>query len=134
VPPTKGVGPNTDEADFSWSGQVYQVPDSRWGFASFGREQHPGLCMGVARGGRDGVFLKGRGADKHRKRSDEAIVAPTEGNGLGKDTYFNLHPRSIPMSQVRMYHEDRWLGTMETEVTERLRTRLFHLFHREEGH
>jgi hypothetical protein len=134
APDRRGVGPYTDSADFTWTRQIYQVPDARWGFASFGREQHPGVCMGVTTAGRDGVFLKGRGADDRHKRSDEAIVAPTDSNGLGKDTYFNLRPRAIPMAQVHMYHNNRWLGTLEPEVTDRLRERLFHLFDIEEGH
>jgi hypothetical protein len=35
---------------------------------------------------------------------------------------------------VHMYHNNRWLGTLEPEVTDRLRERLFHLFDIEEGH
>ncbi|MDG1499838.1 MAG: hypothetical protein P8N31_13005 [Planctomycetota bacterium] len=133
-PERRGMGPRTDDPDFAWTRQIYQVPDARWGFASFGREQHPGVCMGVTTAGRDGVFLKGRGAEDRHKHSDEALVAPSEANGMGKDTYFNLRPRAIPMAQVRMYHNNRWLGTLEPEVTDRLRERLFHLFDIEEGH
>jgi hypothetical protein len=134
VPEQRGVGPSTEAQDFAWNRQIYQVPDQQWGFSSFGRRQHPGLCMGVTVGGRDGVFLKGRSSDERFKRSDEAIVAPSEANGLSNDTYFCLRPRAIPMRLVQLYHLNRWLGTLEQGTSDTIRERFFHLFDIEEGH
>ncbi len=134
APDVKGQGPDLADEHFTFNRQLYQVPDPQWGFSSYGRQQHPGLCMGVTVGGRDGVFLKGRSSDMRAKRSDEALVAPTAGNGLDKDTYFSLRPRVIPMRQVRLYHKNRWLGTMDAEVSKVIRERMFHLFDIEEGH
>ena len=68
------------------------------------------------------------------KRSDEAIVAPSEANGLSNDTYFCLRPRAIPMRLVQLYHLNRWLGTLEQGTSDTIRERFFHLFDIEEGH
>lgn len=130
----RGLGPRSDEPDFTWNRQIYQVPDQQWGFSSFGRRQHPGLCMGVTVGGRDGVFLKGRSSGERFKRSDEAIVAPSEDNGLSHDTYFCLRPRAISMRLVKLYHKNRWLGTLDQGTSDTIRERFFHLFDIEEGH
>ena len=112
-------------------GAVFMIPNSHWAIPSATSADHPGACAHYMEARRDGVLVSGTDAENPRGRH-HFVVAPDDGNGLGKPTAFNLVPRYFRLHRLKLYFPERHIGRLTSESLAYLQNELVRL-HPEEG-
>lgn len=109
-------------------GDLFQVPDKWWGFEAFGRDDHPGACVGYVPPGYNATLLKGTDPKSARYASTFVLVEKTRQNGLLKATAFAIKPYSFSVRKVAMLAGERLIGTLEDRDLKKMQTELVRLF------
>ena len=117
--------------DGELAGDLFQVPDKWWGFEAFGRDNHPGACVGYVPPGFKATLLKGTDTRSVRYDDVYVVVNNDAGNGLKKPTAFAIKPRLFSARRVAMLIDDR-IGQLSPEDLETMRTELVRIFGDEE--
>jgi hypothetical protein len=94
-------------------GAVFMVPNRHWGFEGTSSDDHPGACAHYRERARQAILVKGTDADTVRSPRRYYFVAPTSGNGLTKETAFELVPRYFRLHRIRLFYPERHLGWLD---------------------
>ncbi|MBV9123315.1 MAG: hypothetical protein JO112_08160 [Planctomycetes bacterium] len=94
-------------------GAVFMVPNRQWGFEGLTSDDHPGACAHYQERTREAILVKGTDAGHVRLPRRFYVVAPTPGNGLSKETAFELVPRYFRLHRVRLFYPERHLGRLD---------------------
>ena len=110
-------------------GRMFAVPDGWWGFSAVGREDHPGACVYKVPTRSEWILLKGTGAENrsHIHRT-EVLIAPSEENGLLKDTVFSLSPQPFRSHRLRNLIPDRLMGELDDADLQTLQAKMIRQF------
>jgi hypothetical protein len=102
-------------------GRIFAVPDSWWLIDAPGRDDHPGACVQELPATRQWVLLKGTGAENRDKYyKTELLIAPSDTNGLLKNTLFSLTPRRFRSHKLKNLVPERVMGRLSSEDLNRL--------------
>ena len=113
-------------------GDLLKVPDKWWGFEAFGRENHPGACVGYDGSGYQVTMLKGTDTQAARYASVHVFVKPDDSNRLLKTTAFAIKPFCKSARKVRLLREDRFIGKLADSDLANMQSELLRLFGEEE--
>ncbi len=92
---------------------VFMIPNRYWGFELLTSDDHPGACAHYLGRTREAILVKGTDADNVRSPRRFYFVAPTPGNGLSKETAFELVPRYFRLHRIRLFYPERQLGWLD---------------------
>lgn len=112
-------------------GELFQVPDSWWGFEAFGRDDHPGACVGYVPPGFKVTMLKGTDPKSARYDETQVLVTANTANGLLKSTSFAIKPKFFSARRVAMLNDVR-IGSLSKNDLKRMQSELVRLFGNEE--
>jgi hypothetical protein len=94
-------------------GAVFMVPNRHWGFEGPTSDDHPGACAHYRERARQAILVKGTDAENVRSPRLFYFVAPRAGNGLSKETAFELVPRYFRLHRIRLFYPERHLGWLD---------------------
>ena len=109
-------------------GELYRVPDDWWGFTAFGRENHPGACVGYGQRGYQVTLLKGTDPRSARYGETHVLVDVDKSNQLLKRTAFAIKPVMKPARKVSLLRHDRLIGTLGAGDLAKMQSELVRLF------
>ena len=108
-------------------GNLYRFPDKWWGFEAFGRDDHPGACVGYDDTGFRVTMIKGTDTRAAHYGSVTIVVQNTTENGLLKPTAFAIKPREFSTRRVELL-TDKLIGRLSQSDLERIQSELIRLF------
>jgi len=94
-------------------GAVFMVPNRHWGFEGSTSDDHPGACAHYQERVRQAILVKGTDTENVRSPRRFFFVVPTHGNGLSKETAFELVPRYFRLHRIRLFYPERHLGWLD---------------------
>jgi hypothetical protein len=101
------------DPDKDLPGAVFMVPNRYWGFEGSTSDDHPGACAHYQESARQAILVKGTDAENVRSPRRFYFVAPAPGNGLSKETAFELVPRYFRLHRIRLFYPERHLGWLD---------------------
>jgi len=108
-------------------GDLFQVPDSWWGFEAFGRDNHPGACVGYVSNGFKATLLKGTDPRSARYGDVQVLVQPSERNRLLKPTSFGIRPKYFSARRLSLLVDEQ-IGELDTDDLAKMQSELLRLF------
>lgn len=108
-------------------GDLYRVPDRWWGFEAFGRDNHPGVCIGYLPSRFKVNLLKGTDCRSARYTVVQIVVNPDESNGLLKPTSFSIKPYPFSARKILNLRDEK-LGVLAERDLDLMRAELIRLF------
>lgn len=108
-------------------GDLFQVPDTWWGFEAFGRDNHPGACVGYVPGGFKATLLKGTDPRSARYDDTQVLVQPSERNGLSKVTSFAIRPKYLSARRLSLLVDEQ-IGQLDLDDLAKMQSELLRLF------
>ena len=108
-------------------GSILEIPDHWWGFEAFGRENHPGACVGFSENFYKAKMLKGTDPRSSRFNQVVVIIDNDQINGLKKPTAFAIKPFLFSVRKVQLL-EDRRIGKLTDSDLQRVQSELIRLF------